>query len=173
MRNKSVLYITQAAIIAALYVALTGVSALLGLASGTIQVRISEALCILPVFTPAAIPGLWIGCMIANVFFGGTILDVIFGGLATLVAAFITYLLRGKKCKFWCTWPPVIANAIVVPLILIYGYHIPPVVWKGMNITWVFSTVTVAIGEVIAACILGTILLKVLGKYRTTLFNDL
>ena len=66
MRNKKVLFIVQAALIAAIYVALTYLSSIAGLASGTIQVRISEALCILPVFTTAAIPGLWLGCFLAN-----------------------------------------------------------------------------------------------------------
>ena len=68
MRDKKVTFIVQAAVIAALYVVLTFVANALGLASHTIQVRFSEALCILPVFTPAAIPGLWIGCMLANHF---------------------------------------------------------------------------------------------------------
>ena len=78
MRNKKVLFAVQAAMIAALYVVLTYITNLLGLASGTIQVRFSEALCILPVFTPAAIPGLFIGCLISNLITGGIIWDIIF-----------------------------------------------------------------------------------------------
>ena len=77
MRNKKVLFAVQAAMIAALYVVLTYITNLLGLASGTIQVRFSEALCILPVFTPAAIPGLFIGCLISNLITGGIIWDII------------------------------------------------------------------------------------------------
>ena len=92
MRNKKVLFAVQAAMIAALYVVLTYITNLLGLASGTIQVRFSEALCILPVFTPAAIPGLFIGCLISNLITGGIIWDIIFGSIATLLGA-----LGGKK----------------------------------------------------------------------------
>ena len=97
MRDKKVTFIVQAAVIAALYVVLTFVANALGLASHTIQVRFSEALCILPVFTPAAIPGLWIGCLLANLLTGAVIYDVIFGSIATLLAAVCTYLLRNHK----------------------------------------------------------------------------
>ena len=97
MRNKKVLFAVQAAMIAALYVVLTYITNLLGLASGTIQVRFSEALCILPVFTPAAIPGLFIGCLISNLITGGIIWDIIFGSIATLLGALGTYFLRKKK----------------------------------------------------------------------------
>ena len=113
MRNKKVLFAVQAAMIAALYVVLTYITNLLGLASGTIQVRFSEALCILPVFTPAAIPGLFIGCLISNLITGGIIWDIIFGSIATLLGALGTYFLRKKK--FVYTLPPVIANIIIVP----------------------------------------------------------
>ena len=108
MRDKKVTFIVQAAVIAALYVVLTFVANALGLASHTIQVRFSEALCILPVFTPAAIPGLWIGCLLANLLTGAVIYDVIFGSIATLLAAVCTYLLRNHKIA--CTFPPVIFN---------------------------------------------------------------
>ena len=120
MRNKKVLFIVQAALIAAIYVALTYLSSIAGLASGTIQVRISEALCILPVFTTAAIPGLWLGCFLANMLTGGIPVDVVCGSIATLIGAFGTYALR--KHKFACTWPPVIANMVIVPFVLRYGY---------------------------------------------------
>ena len=79
MRNKKVLFITQAAMIAAIYFVLTGVSASFNLASQPVQVRLSEALCILPYFTPAAIPGLFIGCFFANLSIGSVIWDLIFG----------------------------------------------------------------------------------------------
>ena len=125
MRNKNVTFMVQAAIIAALYVVLTFVANALGLASHTIQVRFSEALCILPFFTPAAIPGLWIGCLTANLATGAVIWDIIFGSIATLLGAIGTYLLR--RHKFLCTLPPVIANMIIVPFILVYGYGIPRV----------------------------------------------
>ncbi|MCI7107774.1 MAG: QueT transporter family protein [Lachnospiraceae bacterium] len=170
MRNKKVTFIVQAAVIAAIYVVLTMVANALGLASHTIQVRFSEALCILPVFTVAAIPGLWIGCLIANVMTGAIIWDVIFGSLATLAAAFVTYKLR--EHKFLCTLPPVIANMVVVPFVLRYGYGIPPVYVKGMDVTIPFNALTVGIGEVISVCVLGGILLKMLGKYRSIIFKN-
>ena len=117
MRNKNVVFITQAAMIAAIYCVLTWVSASFNLASGSVQMRLSEALCILPFFTPAAIPGLTIGCLIANLTTGCVIWDVIFGSLATLIGAMGTYLLR--KHEFLCTLPPVIANMLIVPAVLI------------------------------------------------------
>ena len=91
MRNKKVLFITQGAVIAAIYVVLTYIVSLLGLTNGVIQVRLSEALTILPVFTPAAIPGLVVGCVISNILTGAVIWDVIFGSLATLIGAVGTY----------------------------------------------------------------------------------
>ena len=94
MRNKKVLFITQGAVIAAIYVVLTYIVSLLGLTNGVIQVRLSEALTILPVFTPAAIPGLVVGCVISNILTGAVIWDVIFGSLATLIGAIGTYMLR-------------------------------------------------------------------------------
>ena len=120
MRNKSVTYVVQAAVIAALYVVLTLLANALGLSSYSIQVRFSEALCILPFFTPAAIPGLWIGCLTANLMTGAIIWDIVFGSIATLIGAVGTYLLR--KHKVACTLPPVIANMVIVPWVLRYGY---------------------------------------------------
>ena len=169
MRNKKVLFITQAAIIAAIYVVLTVFIAAFNLASGSIQVRISEALCVLPYFTPAAIPGVTIGCLIANLVTGASIFDIVFGSLATLLGALATYLLRRNKRL--CTLPPVIPNALIIPPILIFAYKIPAVTWKGLDITWIFTTVTVALGEVISVCILGSILIKVLEPYRNVIFK--
>ena len=169
MRNKKVLFITQAAIIAAIYVVLTVFIAAFNLASGSIQIRISEALCVLPFFTPAAIPGLWIGCLISNLVTGAPVFDIVFGSLATLIGAVFTYLLR--KHRFLCTLPPVIANALIIPPVLIFAYKIPEVIWRGMNITWIFNIVTVGLGEVISVCILGSLLLKVLSKYRDVIFK--
>ena len=170
MRNKNVTFMVQAAIIAALYVVLTFVANALGLASHTIQVRFSEALCILPFFTPAAIPGLWIGCLIANLATGAVNWDIIFESIATLLGAIGTYLLR--RHKFLCTLPPVIANMIIVPFILVYGYGIPRVYLKNVDVTIIFNAMTVGIGEVISVCVLGSILLNVLNKYKDTIFRQ-
>ena len=160
MRDKKVTFIVQAAVIAALYVVLTFVANALGLASHTIQVRFSEALCILPVFTPAAIPGLWIGCLLANLLTGAVIYDV---------AAVCTYLLRNHKIA--CTFPPVIFNMIIVPFVLVYAYGIPAVYFHGVNVTIPFNAITVGIGEVISVCVLGSILMRVLAKYRNVMFR--
>jgi uncharacterized membrane protein len=169
MRNKKVLFIVQAAMIAAIYVVLTFISSAAGLASGTIQVRISEALCILPVFTVAAIPGLWLGCLLANLLTGCIVVDVVCGSIASLLGAIGTYLLR--KHKFACTWPPVIANMIIVPFVLRYGYGFVTE-YNGIDWSLPFNALTVGIGEVIACVVLGGILLKVLGKYRNVIFKN-
>lgn len=154
--NKKVKFITQAAVIAALYTVLTLFVSAFNLASGAIQVRISEALCILPIFTPAAIPGLFIGCLISNTVTGCLLPDIIFGSLATLIGAVGAYLLR--KTKFIFTLPPVLANAIVVPFVLKYAY--------GLGDAWWFLALTVGAGEVISICILGMMLKGALWKVR-------
>lgn len=161
MKNKKALYITQAAMITALYVVLTVFINAFNLASGAIQVRISEALCILPVFTPAAIPGLFIGCLLANLVTGAMIWDIIFGSLATLLGAIGTYYLR--KTRFAFTLPPVIANMIVIPPVLMLAYHVPD--------AWWFLVITVGLGEVISVCILGFILKKALWNFRYQIFR--
>ena len=161
MEKMSALFLTQAAMIAALYVVLTYIANLFGLASGVIQIRLSEMLCILPVFTPAAIPGLFIGCLLSNILTGCVIWDILFGSLATLAGAIGTYLLRNHKFVF--TLPPVAANMIVVPLVLQYAYGVPDAVW--------YLAVTVGAGEVISVCILGMLLYKVLYRQRKAIFR--
>ncbi len=168
MKNKRVLYLTQAAMIAALYVVLTMLANALGLASGSIQVRFSEALTVLPFFMPAAVPGLYIGCLIANIVTGAALPDIIFGPLATLIGALGTWWLgkaassfsgsrKGKICQWMSPLPPIIANGIIIPPVLKYAYGIVPV--------W-FSVVTVTAGEIISCGIFGLLLLFALQKYR-------
>lgn len=146
------LFVTNAAFIAAVYVVLTFVANAFGLASGVIQVRLSEALCILPFFTPAAIPGLFVGCLLANLITGCCLLDIVFGSLATLIGASLGYLLR--KYKYLIPVPTILANAFIVPFVLIYGYGEPLPYW------YLFATV--GAGEVISAGALGIILLTAL-----------
>lgn len=124
MKNTSAKIITQAAIIAALYVVLTILSNALGLANLQIQFRLSEALTILPALFPAAIPGLFIGCILSNIITGALLPDIIAGSLATLVAALLTYKLR--RNKYLAALPPIICNTIVIPLVLRYAYGIGP-----------------------------------------------
>lgn len=161
MKNTNVTKVTYAAIIAALYVVLTMAAQALGIASGTIQVRLSEALTVLPYFTATAIPGLAIGCLIANLITGCAIWDIVFGSIATLIGAVGTYLLR--KVKWAAPIPPIIANTLIVPFVLIYTY--------GVEESLPFLMLTVGIGEIISAGILGTILLKALNKNRNFIFK--
>ena len=161
MNKKSILFITHAAAIAAIYVVLTLFINTFNLANGAIQVRISEALCILPIFTPAAIPGLFLGCFLSNIFMGNPIWDIIFGSLATLIGAVGTYYLR--KTKFLFTLPPVIANGIIIPFVLRYAYGLTDAFW--------FLMATVAAGEVICVCILGMLLKAALWPGRKYIFG--
>ena len=119
MKTNKVLFMTQAAMIAAIYVVLCLVFE--PISYGAIQTRVAEALTVLPFFTPAAIPGLFIGCLIANMLGGGIMLDVIAGSLTTLVAAYLTWMLRNKS-KYLASVPPVVLNALVIPWVLKYGY---------------------------------------------------
>ena len=160
MKNKKTLLLCQGALIAALYIVLTFVANAFGLANYAVQVRLSEALTILPFFTPAAIPGLFIGCLLSNILTGCAIPDIIFGSIATLIGAILTYALR--KQKWLAPVPPIVANAIIVPLVLKYAYGIEPL--------W-FSFVTVTAGEIISCGILGMILLYALDKYKNVLFR--
>ena len=161
MRNKKVLFLTQAAVIAAIYVVLTIFISAFNLASGAIQVRISEALTILPFFTPAAIPGLAIGCLLSNLLTGAAVYDVVFGSLATLL----------RKHKFLCTLPPVIANMVIIPFVLRYGYGLAMEV-GGHDLAIPFYMLTVGAGEVICCCILGSVLLNALAKVRNVIFKN-
>ncbi len=115
-KTLNVKFVATSAVIAAAYVALSLVSAAFGLAFGPVQFRVSEILCILPVFTPAAIPGLFVGCILTNLI-SFSPLDIIFGSLATLIAAVMTYFLRDVKIKglpFLAFLPPIFVNAIIV-----------------------------------------------------------
>ncbi|MBQ9252321.1 MAG: QueT transporter family protein [Clostridia bacterium] len=138
--------------IAALYVVLTMVSAAFGLASGAIQVRLSEALTILPVLTASAVPGLTIGCLLANLITGCAAWDVVFGSVATLLGAIGTRLLKDKPFLAWI--PPVVSNMVIVPVVLMKVY--------GVEDAWWYLTLTVGAGEVIACGVLGLLLLRAL-----------
>ena len=154
MKEDKTLFLVNAAAIAAIYVVLTLLFA--PLSYGEVQVRFSEALTILPYFTPAAVPGLFIGCLIAN-FLGGAVLpDVIFGSLATLIGAFFSWKLRSNK--FLVPLPPIAANMLVVPFVLRFAYGVP--------LPIPFMMLTVGIGEVISCGVIGLILLLALERYR-------
>ena len=153
--KKRTPFITQSALIAALYVVLTLVSAAFGLDSKAIQFRLSEVLTVLPALTPAAIPGLFIGCLLSNFICGAMLPDMIFGSLATLIGAVGTYFI-GKRVKWLSALPPIAANTVIVPLVLKYAYH--------LDGTVPFFALTVFIGEFVCCGILGTVLLYAIPK---------
>ena len=157
MNNQNKLrYITQGASIASLYIVLTFVSRIFGLDSGAIQLRVSEALIALVAFTPAAIPGLFLGCIISNFLMGGVVIDVIFGSLATLIGVVLGY--RFRKNKVLVFLPNIISNTVIVPIILSYAY--------GIKEAWWYMALTVGIGEILSCGVLGYILLKSLEKSK-------
>ena len=160
-RNKHVLRLAQAAMIAALYIVLTFIANLLGIASGAVQIRFSEALTILPYFTVSAVPGLTVGCLLANILTGCALPDIIFGTLATLLGAIFTRLLR--KYKWLSPVPPILANALIIPPVLYFAYGIKPI--------WL-SLATVTAGEIISCGVLGMLLLFALQKHAPVLFKD-
>ena len=150
-QSSKVLFIAQAAMIAAIYVVLTLIGA--SFSYGEVQV---------PAFTPAAIPGVFLGCLISNILGGCILPDIIFGSLATLIGAVFTWMLRNKN-KYLAPLPPIIANVLVVPFVLKYGYMVP--------LPIPFMMLTVGIGEVISCGVLGLILYTALNRYRGLLFK--
>lgn len=182
VRNKktNVYLLCYAAVIAAVYVVLT--LAFAPISFGPIQFRISEMLCVLPAFTFAAVPGVAIGCLLANILGGAMMPDIIFGTLATLIGAIGTYLLC-RTCKKgsvgeaapetlrlgslrWrmrAVLPPIVSNAVIIPLVLKYAYHLGDAVW--------FMVLTVGLGEVLAVGVLGNVLIGILSRYRRQLFS--
>ena len=154
-QQSKVLFMAQAAMIAAIYVVLTMLGA--SFAFGEVQIRFSEALTILPAITPAGIPGVFLGCLISNI-----LGDIIFGSIATLIGALFTWQLRNKS-KYLAPVPPIIANALIVPFILKYGYAVP--------LPIPFMMLTVGLGEVISCGVLGMILYTALNKYKGVLFK--
>ena len=143
-----------ASAIAAIYVVLTLVSAAVGLSGGVIQLRLSEALTVLPVFTGAAVPGLFIGCAIANLVTGALPWDVAIGSLATLIGAYLTYRFRNRP-KLAPVFP-ILSNGLIVPFVLKYVYTFPGSYW------YFFLTVTA--GETVCCGLFGYLLYRALSR---------
>ena len=164
MRRKTH-FLTEAATIAALYVLLTYLSAILGLSSGAVQLRFSEALCILPLFTPAAVPGLFFGCLLANLLTTAAIWDILFGALATLIGALGTYLLR-RRSRYLATLPPILANTLVIPFVIC--------AMEGQfTLALYFGfALTILIGELLSCGVLGLLLYRPCEKYADVLFKN-
>lgn len=166
--TKNVRFLTQAAMIAALYAVLTYAAAAVNLAYGAVQFRFSEALTVLPVFTPAAIPGLAVGCFLANLGSPLGLVDWIFGTGATLLAAVGTWMARKIQIKglpVLAPLPPVIANVVLV------GFELSCLSSAGTfalgNFTWAAfgaSALSVGIGELVICYALGLPLLLALRK---------
>ncbi len=153
MKNKTTKYLLQGAIIAAVYAVLTIVLA--PISYGPMQVRISEALTVLPVFTPAAIPGLFVGCFVANMVGPYGAIDMICGSIATLIAAMLTYKLRNNT--WFAPLPPVVLNGVIIGGMLHFAYGVPNL---PACMAWV------AIGEAIVCYAVGVPLIKLLGRYK-------
>ncbi len=156
MKKSKVYQITLGAVVGALYVILTLIANAFGLANGVIQIRLSEALTILPCFSPYAIYGLFVGCIISNTLTGAVFLDIIFGSIATLIGAFGTYYLR--KNKYLAVLPPILSNTVIIPLVLSYVYK-----FEG---SLPYFMLTVGIGEIISCGVLGIILYNFIKKYN-------
>ena len=166
--KKMTNYITRAAIIAALYAAVTLV--VYPLSFGNMQVRISEALTILPFFMPEAVTGLFVGCLISNFFSPNfVILDVIFGSLATLSAAMLTHLCAkmGKKGRWLAPLPPVLINAVVIGLVIALSTTGSE---EGAFYTaFIFNCCTVGISQFVSCYGLGIPLSYVFEKIKNKL----
>ncbi len=158
MKKFSTSFIVQASVIAAVYAVLT--IAFMPISYGLMQVRISEALTVLPVFTPAAVPGLFVGCLVSNIVGPNGVADVVLGSTATLIAACATRKLR--RWPLLSPMAPVIANAVLIgwELSYIYGLGSLPVcmAWVGL-------------GELIACYGAGIPLMRVLKKYGASIFQ--
>jgi uncharacterized membrane protein len=156
---------SQAAMIAAIYVVLVYVFNYWSF--GIIQFRIAEILTILPCFTPAAIPGLFIGCFLANLLGGAIPADILFGSIATLIGALGTYAVGNIKlpyAKWLAPLPPIVANTLIVPFVLKYGY--------GEASAIPYMMFTIGVSELIVCGVLGLILYFILNKYKTVLFHN-
>ena len=160
MHQTTAQKITTGGIIAALYIVLTMISHALGLAGGQIQLRLSEALCVLPVFTGAAVPGLFVGCLLANILTGAALPDILFGSLATLAAAYLSFALsrtpkNNAALALSATLPAIVVNSLVIPFVLTYVYGLKPLL---------LNFATVSAGEILSAGVLGFLLFHSLRK---------
>ena len=163
-RRRSIAYLTHAGIIAALYVVLTWISALFGLSGmGAIQLRISEALCILPIFTAAAVPGVTIGCLLANLLTGAALPDIIFGTLATLLGVLGTRFFR--RIVPLAMVPPVFFNTLIIPFVIRYAY-------VDVTESLPFLFLTVGVGEALSVFLFGTLLYFALRPVRYRIFGQ-
>lgn len=159
MVQKKTKKLMLSALVAALYVVLTYVSSLFGLSSGVIQLRLSEALNVLALYSFSAVPGLAVGCLIANLLTGSVLWDIVFGSLATFLGACGAYLLR--KNRFLALACPVLSNTLIIPFVLKYAYGFPETFW--------FLFLTVGLGELVSCMGIGLLAGKTVEKYKKAL----
>ena len=159
MKENKTRNLVFSALIASIYVVLTLL--LRPISYGPIQFRVSEALCVLPYFTPAAIPGVFIGCLISNLLGGAVLMDIVFGSLATLIGAIGSWLLR--RNRWLVSLPPILSNTLIIPWVLKFAYGSEDLVWYMM--------ITIGIGEILAIGVLGQLLISVLAKYTKMIFG--
>ena len=157
-RSLSVRDMAIAGLIAALYAVLGYFANIFGVAFGPVQVRFAEALCVLPFFFPAAVPGLFIGCFITNLLSPYGALDVIFGSLATLLAAAWT---RRIRFKWLAPLPPVVCNALIIPALIAVQSASGA---EAFGAVFLYNALTIGLGELLACYLLGGILLTQLPK---------
>ena len=149
----------MSALIAAIYVVLTIIFA--PISFGAVQVRIAEALTVLPMFTAAAVPGLFLGCLIGNLLGGAVVWDIFLGSLATLIGAIGSYLLKDKR---WLVpVPPIVSNSLIIPFILKYAY--------GYDLPIPVLILYILIGELLGCFVLGEMLISVLKNDSIKLFE--
>ncbi|ABS33295.1 MULTISPECIES: QueT transporter family protein [Clostridium] len=157
LQNKKISKLVFSAVIAAIYTVLTLLLA--PISYGQIQVRVSESLTLLPFLSSYSIWGVFLGCIISNLIGGNGIIDVVFGSLATLIAAILTYYIGKSNLKFkkyLAPLPPIIINAVVIGFILNYTLKLPLL----LSIIWV------GLGEAISCYVLGLILISIIEKNK-------
>ena len=158
MRKFTVRDLTLAALVAALYAVLSYFGNIFGLTFGSVQCRFSEALCVLPFLFPCTVPGLFVGCLITNLMSTVGPLDIVFGSLATLLAAIWT---AKMPHRLLAPLPPVLCNGVIIgAMITWYEVGFTPAFWS----LFLFNGISVAVGELIAFYVLGSLLLKVLPR---------
>lgn len=158
--KKHIRRLCEAALIASIYVILTYLCAAVGMSSGAIQLRLSEALCILAIFTPAAVPGVALGCFMANLLTGCALWDIVFGTLASLIGMIGCRAL--KKYPYLAPVPYALANMIVIPFVVKLVYGAP----EALPLIFL----TVGIGEIISVFGFGIPLYLALKKHADRIF---
>ena len=158
-KKRSVRRLTVGASVCALYVALSFVNVPV---FGAFQLRPAEALTVLPILTSAAIPGLFLGCLLANYLTGCIAIDVCLGSIATLIGAVGTYLLR--RYPLIATVPPMLSNALIIPPVLALAY--------GVSDAYLLLLLSVLVGELVSCGLLGTLLLKAIKPISGRIFGE-